>query len=130
MKKMIFILAVVFSLGLMGCSKDAEINAFMKDLEGVSNEMVQKIDAGDIDGAQSAFDAKKAGIKASFEGIKTARGFQVSEATKKSAEESMVKNGNAIREAVTRNAMKFATDKAKMEKLQALLKEFQSIFTS
>jgi hypothetical protein len=128
MKKTTLLIVALLALGLAGCSKDAEINAFMKDVETVTNEMSQKIEAGDIDGAQKTFDAKKADLKAKWEGVKTARGFQVSAETQKNMESGMMKNMNALTAASTKNAMALAMDKGKMDKLQALIKEYAGIF--
>lgn len=129
MRKIAVFLLLTVSLALVGCSKEAEVEAFMTEMNGVTNEMIQKIDVGDIDGAQKAFDAKKADIKAKWDGLKTARGFQVSEATRKKLEDSLKKNGSDLTSAMTRNAMKFATDKSKVDKLQNLIKEYTGILT-
>jgi hypothetical protein len=128
MKKITIFLVLTLCLALIGCSKDAEIGTFMTEWEGVTNDMVKKIDEGDIDGAQVAFDAKKAGLKAKWEEVKTARGFQVSADTQKKMTDGASKNMSALTGSMTKNAMKFATDKAKMDKLQALIKEYGDIF--
>ena len=72
MKKFTLFLIVVFALGLTGCSKDAEINSFLTEWENVTNEMVAKIEAGDVAGAKTVFDGKKQSLKSSWEGVKTA----------------------------------------------------------
>jgi hypothetical protein len=128
MKKLSILLIAVFALGLAGCSKDAEINSFLTEWETVTNDMSAKIEAGDVDGAKTAFDGKKESLKASWDEVKTARGFQVSEDTKKKMEESTKKNMNTLMSASMKGTMKMAGDKAKSDKLQALMKEYGEIF--
>jgi hypothetical protein len=121
MKKITVFLVLAFCLSMIGCSKDGEINTFITDFDSTTNEMVKKINEGDIDGAKTAFDAKKENLKSQWASIKTARGFQVSAETKKKAEESVTKNATSISSAMIANSMKLATDKAKMDKLKALV---------
>ena len=128
MRKFTLFLVLAFCLSLMGCSKDSEVKAFISELDTVTSEMVQKINAGDVDGARTAFDSKKESLKTKWDGIKTARGFQVSKEVQKEAIEKVTKNGTALAGAMTGNMMKFATDKAKLDKLQALVKEYTDIF--
>jgi hypothetical protein len=128
MKKLSLLLVLVVCLGLVGCSKDAEINAFLTEWDGVTNDIVQKINAGDIDGARTAFDAKKESLKTKWASVKGAMGFQVGADTKKKIEDSVQKNTTALTNAMTGNMMKLASDKSKMDKLQSLIKEYGEIF--
>ena len=128
MKKITLFLVLAFCLSMVGCSKDAEIETFITEWDSVTNDMVQKINVGDIDGAKTAFDAKKETLKSKWAGIKDAKGFQVSDATKKKMTESATKNMSALTTAMTANMAKLMTDKPKMEKLQALVKEYGEIF--
>lgn len=128
MRKVTLFLVLAFCLSLMGCSKDAEVKSFISDLDTVTNEMVQKINAGDIDGARTAFDAKKESLKTKWDGVKSARGFQVSKEVQKEAVEKVTKNAGALSGAMTSNMMKFVTDKGKLDKLKALVTEFGDIF--
>ncbi len=129
MKKITLLLVLAICLTLVGCSKDGEINAFLTEWESVTNDIVKKIDEGDIDGAKTVFDAKKESLKNKVASIKDAKGFQVSADTKKKFEEAVTKNAETLRGSMTKNAMKFATDKSKMDKLQALIKEYGEVFT-
>ena len=128
MKKLSVFLMAAFLLSMVGCSKDAEVNAFITEWDSVTNEMVQKINSGDVDGAAAAFDAKKESLKTKWDGIKNAAGMQVSEDTKKKLTESATKNMSSLSSAMTSNMMKLAADKAKLTKLQALVKEYGDIF--
>lgn len=128
MKKFTLFLLAVFALGLTGCSKDAEINSFLTEWDSVTNEMVTKIEAGDIAGAQTAFDGKKQSLKSSWDGIKTARGMQVSEDTKKKLDASVQKNMTNLMSSMQKGAMKIGADRTKADQLQALIKEYGEIF--
>ena len=128
MKKFTLFLLAVFALGLTGCSKDAEINSFLTEWEKVTNEMVAKIETGDVAGAKTVFDGKKASLKTSWDNVKTARGFQVGEDTKKKMEESAQKNMSNLMNATMKGTMKMGGDRAKADQLQALMKEYGEIF--
>jgi outer membrane murein-binding lipoprotein Lpp len=128
MKKITIFIALVMTLLIAGCSKDGEINAFISEFDGITNDMAAKIDDGDIDGAKAAFDAKKDSFKTKLEGIKTARGFQVSEETTKKLTESVTKNMSTLQGSMMKNVGKLATDKPKMDKLMALVKEYGDVF--
>src|SRR5260221_5329645 len=96
MKNLSLFIVLAFCLGLTGCSKDAEVNAFITEFDSVTKEIVSKIDANPnsagVDDAQKAFDAKKADLKSKWDSIKTAKGIQVSADTKKKLEDSATAN--------------------------------------
>lgn len=133
MKKIVLFLLIASCMFLMGCSKDAEINAFADELDAVTKEVAAKIDANPsaagVDEAQKAFDAKKASLKGKWDGIKDAVGFQVGADAKKRLETSIVNNGKVLTDVFSKNMMKLATDKAAGDKFQALLKDYQGTFT-
>lgn len=130
MKRVTLFLVAMLSLGLAGCSKDAEINAFITEFDAVTKEIVAKIDANPsaagIDEAQKAFDGKKASLKAKWDGIKNAIGMQVSAETKKKLEDSVAANMKALMDVSTKNMMKLAMDKDASAKFKALLTDYQS----
>lgn len=126
MKILTLFLVTVFCLGLAGCSKDAEFNAFTTEFETVTNEMSAKLETGDVDGAQKIFDAKKDSLKTKWAGIKDARGVQVSKETQTKFEESMKKNGATLQSAIMKGSMK-NPNPASAQKMQALMKEYLAI---
>ena len=83
-------------LALTGCKKDAEINAVLADFDSFTKELVKKVEAqptaAGVDDAQKFLDSKKADLTAKWDSIKGARGFQVSDDTKKKMEESLKNN--------------------------------------
>lgn len=132
MKKVSLFLIAVFALGLTGCSKDAEINAFIAEFEGVTKEIVSKIDASPneagVDAAQKAFDAKKASLKDKWNAIKDAVGFQVSADVKKKLEDSVKANTQSLVDMSVKHGMALATDDGAMPKFEKLMKDYQSTF--
>ena len=76
----------------------------------------------------TAFDGKKAGLKAKWDAIKDAVGFQVSADTKKKLEDSVTSNMKNLVDVSTKNAMKMAEDPDAVKKFEALMKDYQSIF--
>jgi len=132
MRKITLFLVVLFCLGLTGCSKDADINAFITEFESVTKEIVSKIDADPsekgIDDAQKTFDGKKASLTAKFVVIKDVMGFQVSTDVKKKLEDSVKKSTADLMAVTTKHAMELATDDGAMKKFETLLKDYQAIF--
>jgi hypothetical protein len=133
MKKLTIISILSLAALLTGCSKDAEVNAFIAELDSATNEIVAKIDANPssagIEDAQKAFDARKPELTAKWNEIKDAVGAQVSAETKKKLEESVTNNMKALTEASMRNMMKMASDKEASVKYRRLLEDYSRTFT-
>ena len=134
MNKINLLIVMVCLVLVTACSKDAEINAFITEFDTVTQEIVSKIDsnptAAGIDDAQKAFDGKKASLKAKWDGIKDAVGFQVSTDTKKKLEDSVTKNMKALMDVSMKNAMKMAMDKDASAKFKTLLTDYQATFAT
>lgn len=128
MKKLTILLPAAFCIAAIGCSKDAEINEFVSQFETVTNEMTTKLDAGDVDGAQTVFDAKKELLKASFDAFKNARGFQISEDTKTKMTQSITKNATAFGIAPAKAKINAASDSEKTKKIDDLTEEYKGVF--
>ena len=132
MKKLILISIAAAAALLTSCSKDAEVNAFIAELDATTNEIVSKIDANPsaagVADAQKAFDARKPELTAKWNEIKDAVGAQVSAETKKKLEESVANNMKALTEASMRNMMKMAADKEASVKFQRLLTDYGKTF--
>ena len=132
MKTVTLLLVTMICLGLAGCSKDAEINAFIREFDEVTQLMVAAINAdpsaAGVDEAQAMFNSRKVRLKAQWDGIKNVRGFQVGAVTKKKLEDSVANNIAALREASTKNMMKLGADKDAGAKFTALMTEYQGMF--
>jgi hypothetical protein len=133
MKKIASLLLVVFCLSLVGCSKDADVEAFMTENNSVIKEIVSKIEANPseagVDEAQKVLDARKAGLTDKWTAIKSARGVQVSEAVTKKLEESMKNDMKLLTDVTQKHGMKLAQSGKAMDKFMSLLKSYQAIIT-
>lgn len=124
-RKILTATLVLSLLWLAGCKKDAEIASILKDLDSFTAELAQKIDSvqGSIEGidaAQAFLDSKKVDLKKKLDVVKEARGFQVSDETKKKLTESFTKNITAVASLQLKYVARTVKDpryKAKIEKL-------------
>lgn len=123
---------IIFSVVLAGCSKDAEVNAFITEFDSATNEIVVKVNANPtsagIEEAQKAFDARKPELKAKWDGIKDAVGVQISSDTKKRLESSLANNMKALTEVSIRNMIKMAADKNASAKFRRLMEDYSQTF--
>lgn len=124
MKKLTVFLVMIFCLSLSGCSKDAEVNAFLTEFQSLTTEMATKLDSGGADEARKVFDAKKDGLKTKWEAIKNAREMQVSEETKKKMQTDMTDGMKKFTDAASKAIMKNPADATK---IQAILTDLQGI---
>src|SRR5437899_1002986 len=132
MKKVTLFLIAAFCLSVAACSKDAEVNAFIAEFDSTTKEMISKIDANPsaegIDSAQNAFDGKKASLKAKFDAIKDAVGFQVGSDTKKNLEDTVKKDMNDLLSVTMKHAETIGSDAEASQKFQKLMTDLQNLF--
>ncbi len=132
MKKVSLVLFFALCLAFTGCSKDAEVEAFIAENDAVMKDMTAKIDANPsaagVDDAQKSFDAKKDSLKAKWDAIKDARGAQVSADTQKKLNDSMAGNMKELTDVSMKNAMKLAMDKDAATKFQKLMNDYGNTF--
>jgi hypothetical protein len=131
MKKIALFLLVVFCLGLTGCNKDAEINAFIAENNAVIKDIVAKIDADPsekgVNEAQKSFDAKKDGLKAKWDAIKNVRGAQVSTDTQKKLNDSMAADMKLLTDVQQKHSQKLAASGDAMNKFVKLVQAYAEI---
>jgi hypothetical protein len=122
----------VVCLSFAACKKDDEINSTMADIHTATDEIVSKINASPtaagVDEAQKYWDSKKADLKKKWDGIKDARGFQVSEDTKKKMADSYIKDRNALTDLEMKHMDVSIRDAAFKSKLDNLVKEWEDTF--
>lgn len=122
----------VVCLSFAGCKKDDEINSTMADIHTATDEIVKKINASPtaagVDEAQKYWDSKKADLKKKWDGIKDARGFQVSEDTKKKMADSYIKDRSALTDLEVKHMDVSIRDAAFKSKLDKLVKEWEDTF--
>jgi len=132
MKRIALFFAMLMVVSLSGCSKDAQVEAFLTEFDTVTKDVVAKIDANPssagVDEAQKALDARKTALQTKWDAIKDAVGLQVSKDTKRKLESSVQNNVKALVEVGNRNAVKLAADKDAVTKFQHLIQDFSSTF--
>jgi hypothetical protein len=132
-KKLLTLCVVaVISLSLAGCSKDAALNSTMGEIHALTEEIVKKIDASPtvagVDEAQKLFDSKKSDLKEKWDDVKGARGFQVSEDTKKKFAESYVADLSSMKQIELKHIGVSMQNPAFKTKLEALVKDWEETF--
>lgn len=131
-RKIVFLLLIVAVVGLAGCKKDAEINAVLADFDSFTKELVKKVEAqptaAGVDDAQKFLDSKRADLTAKWDSIKGARGFQVSDDTKKKMEESLKNNFMSVAGLQVKYMSKSMSDAAFKSKLEKLVKDYQRLY--
>lgn len=133
MKKILLSFIFTLFLLLTACNNDQEILVFFDEWDNVVKIMLQKIEAGDVDGARLVFDSKKEILKSGWEKIPRSRSggsskIYMSSAVKKRYLESFSPNLNAITNTLITFENKFGKDKTKVEKLKNLNTEYREIF--
>lgn len=132
-KRLLALVALISTAMLLaGCNKDAEINSTMAAIHSVTEEVVKKVNASPtvagVDDAQKYFDSKKADLKSKWDGIKGARGFQVSDDTKKKMAESFTNDYTDIKTLEIKHMSVAMEDAAFKTKLEKLVKDWEDTF--
>lgn len=122
----------VLALGLGGCSRDKEVESVVAELDSFTTALVGKVKAGStpqagVDEAQKYLDANGAAMKAKIEGLKTVRGFQLSEQTKKKLETSFGSNATAVAGLQLEYAMQAGLDQAFRQRLEKLVNDYRGL---
>lgn len=133
MKILMIVTLAIVSFLLTGCSKDAEVNAFISEFDAATTEIVQKIESNPssagVDAAISAFNARKPQLKSKWDEIKGAVGIQVTAETKKRLETSVANNMKALTEVSIKNAVKMSADREASAKFRGLMEDYSKTFS-
>jgi hypothetical protein len=91
----------VGALSAVGCSKDAEVLAFVSEFDTFSNTIVKhvksapNVSAG-VDAAQKYLDENKGSIQQKMAALKEVKNFQLKAETKKKFEDSVISNAKTV----------------------------------
>jgi hypothetical protein len=127
-------LIVAFAcLLLAGCKKDAEVKTVLTDFDSFTNELVKRVEslsdpAAGVDDAQKYFDSKKAEMTTRMDTLKGIRGYQVSDATRKMMESSLVDGAKKIANLQVKYMGTSMRDPTFMAKLDKLTRDYHSLF--
>lgn len=133
MKKSLLGLLVLVVMGLTACSslnKDAEVNAFVSDMDKLAADIVRTVDENpsDIDKAQQILDSRKGDLKTQFDKLKNIREGQLSKETSKRLIDSVEKNTESVGSLQIKYADKSVDDSKFGEKLRKLSEDYNSIY--
>ena len=133
MKNIIFIFAILMVAAFSGCSmnRDAEVKAFVAEVDQLTTEIVRTIDArpaAGVDEAQKLLEARKDKLKTDFEKLKKLRGYELSREMTDQFTEALTKNIATIATLQIKYAEKSATDIHFGKKLDKLSADFNAIF--
>jgi hypothetical protein len=126
--------AAVVSITTLACSRDAEILAFVGELDSFTAQLVKTAKSAPnpsagIDAAQKYLDDNKTQLKKKLEAIKTVKNFQVSEETKKKIEASFMSNASAVVSLEVEYVALAATDSAFRGKVERLVNDYKDVLT-
>jgi Tfp pilus assembly protein PilP len=133
--KLIAILALVACVSLAGCGKkDDEINAVMKDLNTFTTELVAKVQSAPdpsagVSEAQKYLDSKRADLKKKMDSIKSVRGFQVSDETKKTMTDDITQNVTNVSSLQITYASLSVRNTQFKANLEKLVSDYQKLIT-
>jgi len=128
-RKSLSLLLVLICLALAtACKKDNQINAFMNDWNSFTDDLVKKIDSAQnpsdgVDEAQKYFDSRKAEMQDKIKSVKNIGDNQISEDTKKKADEGFKQDQDKL----TTLVEKYGSDPAVGPKLRKLLQDYVSL---
>ena len=122
MKRLLVGLVAAGALLVTACSKDAEVEEFMKENEALAKEVKSKGEKDGPEAAKKAFDAKKDDLKKKYDAIKDARGFQVKEETMTKLSENLV---TAAADVCT---LQITTDEDKSKAFRKICDDYGDLF--
>ena len=131
--KVLAMLISLVCLLIVGCKKDAEIKTLLNDFDSFTDELVKRVDSASdpsagVDDAQKYFDSKKTAMSAKMDTLKSIRGYQVGEETKKMMESSLVEDAKKIANLQVKYIGTSMRDAAFKGKLDKLTRDYQSLF--
>lgn len=130
-RKTVSLLLVLACLALAtACGKkDADINAFVTEINTFTDELVKKVEsaptpAQGVDDAQKHLDSRKADLKAKFDSVKNIGENQVSKETRDKLQKDLTADGTKMGQLI----QKYGSDPAVNTKLKKLTQDFLDLF--
>jgi hypothetical protein len=133
-RRLLALSALLIVVPFAACKKDAEIGSVLKELDVFTNDLVQKIDSAQgsiegIDAAQQFLDSKKGDLNRKLATVREARGFQVSDATKKTMTDSFTKNITAVASLQIKYVTRSVKDPVYKSKIEKLVNDYRDLLT-
>ena len=125
---------LLVSITLAGCRKDAEVNATVSAVDALTTELVRRIAAAPnpsdgVDDAQEYLDSMKAEIASKMSVLKSLRGDQVSDETKKKLASRLADDAAKVGDLQVKYVNHSISDPAFKAKLDKLVGDYQTLLT-
>jgi len=127
-------LLLLISLMVAGCRKDAEVNATVSAVDALTTELVRRIEAAPnpsagVDDAQQYLDARKTEIAGKMVALKSLRGDQVSDETKKKLTSTLAQDASKVGDLQIKYVNRSISNPAFKAKLDKLVGDYQTLLT-
>jgi hypothetical protein len=125
---------LLISMSVAGCGKDAEVNATVSAVDALTTELVRRIQAAPnpsdgVDDAQEYLDARKTEIAGRMGVLKSLRGDQVSDETKRTLTSRLAEDAAKVGDLQIKYVSHSITDPAFKAKLDKLVDDYQTLLT-
>ena len=127
-------LLLLISLMVAGCQKDAEVNATVSAVDALTTELVRRIEAAPnpsagVDDAQQYLDARKTEIAGKMVALKSLRGDQVSDETRKKLTSTLAQDASKVGDLQIKYVNHSISNPAFKAKLDKLVGDYQTLLT-
>ena len=125
---------LLISLTVAGCRKDAEVNATVSAVDALTTELVRRIEAAPnasdgVDDAQEYLDARKTDIAGKMGALKSLRGDQVSDETKRKLVARLAEDASKVGDLQVKYVSRSISNPAFKAKLDKLVSDYQTLLT-
>jgi hypothetical protein len=125
---------LLISISVVGCRKDAEVNATVSAVDALTTELVRRIEAArnpsdGVDNAQEYLDARKNEIAGKMGVLKSLRGDQVSDETKRTLTSRLAEDAAKVGDLQIKYVSHSISDPAFKAKLDKLVGDYQTLLT-
>ena len=117
-----------------GCRKDAEVNATVSAVDALTTELVRRIEAATdpsdgVDDAQEYLDSRKTEIAGKMGVLKSVRGDQVSDETKRNLMSRLAEDASKVGNLQVKYISHSISNPAFKAKLDKLVSDYQTLLT-
>jgi hypothetical protein len=125
---------LLISMAIAGCRKDAEVNATVSAVDALTTELVRRIEAAPnpsdgVDDAQEYLDGRKTEIAGKMGLLKSLRGDQVSDETKRKLVSRLAEDAAKVGDLQIKYVSHSISNPAFKAKLDKLVGDYQTLLT-
>jgi len=125
---------LLISMMVPGCRKDAEVNATVSAVDALTTELVRRIEAATdpsdgVDDAQEYLDSRKSEIAGKMGVLKSVRGDQVSDETKRNLMSRLAEDASKVGNLQVKYISHSISNPAFKAKLDKLVSDYQTLLT-